>query len=273
MDVQTFQDEIRQKPIHLSRAALRLASEIAYPGLDVGYYVNRLDHMAETARRFIIPGHTHAEQAETLADYLFTHLEFQGNQREYDDPRNSYLNEVLERRVGIPISLSVIYLALAERLSLPAQGIGLPGHFIVSVQNTAGSVYLDPFHGGTRLSLQDCAQLVHQTTGYSGALQEEWLQPVAPQAILTRMLNNLRLIYLQNQEWPHARSVVEHLRLLQPEMPELLRDLGVIYHREGSLRQAVRYYQAYLRKAPQAPDAKAIRAHLQSAAQKLAMLN
>lgn len=269
----TFNDEIRRTPIDLPRAALRFARGIAYPKLDVGDYINRLDQMAETARRWLAPVHTHIEQAETLADFLFTHLEFQGNHSEYYDPRNSFLNEVLERRLGLPISLSVIYLALADRLAIPARGIGLPGHFIIGIHSEGNQIYLDPFHGGARLSEMDCYQLVQQTTGYSDAFQAEWLRPVNAEAILTRMLTNLRLLYLQNKDWSHAQAVVEHLRQLQPQMPELLRDLGVIHHREGSLKRAVDYYEQYLLQAPQAADSAHVRSYLQTAVRQLAQLN
>jgi regulator of sirC expression with transglutaminase-like and TPR domain len=119
----------------------------------------------------------------------------------------------------------------------------------------------------------DCYQLVQQTTGYSDAFQEDWLRPVNSEAILTRMLNNLRLLYLQSQDWPHAQAVVEHLRQLRPEIPELLRDLGVIHHREGSLKRAVGYYEQYLLRAPQAPDTVDVRSYLQSAVRQLAQLN
>ena len=151
----------------------------------------------------------------------FTQQRFRGNSATYQDPRNSYLNEVIERRLGIPISLSVIYIAIAQDLGLPAHGVGLPGHFIVGIRDNGDEIYIDPFHGGVRLFQADCVQLVREATGISGAFQPEWLKPVSPVVILTRMLNNLRNIYLHQADWTHALAVVERLRLLQPDLPDL----------------------------------------------------
>lgn len=269
----SFQSEIARSPIHLPRAALCFAREIAYPGLDVEAYLGRLEALAVQARALLSPAFSQAEQAEALSDLLFIRQRLRGNVQEYEDPRNSYLNEVLERGLGIPISLSVVYIAVAQACGLPAHGIGLPGHFIVGLQDERGPVYIDPFHGGTRLSGEDIVSLVKETTGYQGSLQEEWLQPTTAPAVLTRMLNNLRSVYLRREDWPHALRVVERLQMLQPQLPDLQRDLGVIYHRQGSLRLAAQYYEAYLNLAPQAPDAEAVTAYLRAAAAEMARRN
>jgi regulator of sirC expression with transglutaminase-like and TPR domain len=212
-------------------------------------------------------------QAEALAEFLFKKLGFQGNQIDYIDPRNSYLNEVLDRRLGIPISLAVVFIAVAGRLGLEVQGVGLPGHFIVRIQDPQGELYLDPFHGGRRLSKEDCAQLVILTTGYSGPFQEEWLAPSSPESILARMLTNLKNVYMKKEAWNHTLAVLERLRLVQPDLPETLRDLGLVYHQQGSLRLAVQYYEQYLNREPEAADAEEIKRNLRAAAQKLAQLN
>lgn len=269
----TFEDAIGSGEIDVPLAALCFAREIAYPQLDVDHYLGRLDKLANAAWHIISPDHSLPEQAEALADFLYVQERFRGNTQNYDDPRNSYFNEVLDRRLGIPISLSVIYIAIADRLGLTANGIGLPGHFIVSLPANEGDVYIDPFHGGSRLSIEDCAQLVRQSSGYEGKLQAEWLEPMPPQAILTRMLSNLRVIYYQREEWEAAQAVIDRLRLLHPQLPDLLRDLGIVYHRRGVLRQAIEYYELYLSRAPSAPDAGTIRLQLESAVKSLAMRN
>ena len=273
MNEPAFSDELNVPVINIPRAALLFAREIAYPDLNVASYLIKLDEIAEAAGKYASLASTITEKAESLSDALFTQLGFRGNSQEYADPRNSYLNEVLDRRLGIPISLSVVFIAAAQKLGIPASGVGLPGHFIVLIEDPEGSIYLDPFHGGTRLSIDDCAQLVRTTTSYAGPFQKEWLQPVTPLAILTRMLNNLKNIYIQQENWSYALKVVEHLRLAQPGHLEFLRDLGIIHHRSGSLRLAVRYYEQYLLGLPQAEDANTIIAHLHSAAQELARLN
>jgi regulator of sirC expression with transglutaminase-like and TPR domain len=268
----TFQDELHQEPIHLPRAALRFARELAYPDLEIEAYLDRLDRLAETGRKIYSTAGSPRERAEALADFLFDRSGFQGNANQYDDPRNSYLNEVLDRRLGIPISLSVVYLYVAQRLGLAAYGVGLPGHFIVGVEDPQGPVYLDPFHGGQRLAEADCANLV-LLTGYSQAFQREWLNPTPALDILARMLNNLRNIYIQGEDWEKAASVVQLLRLIHPQAPEFARDLGLFYHRGGSFQRAIDFYREYLGRSPQAADADNIRRNLQAAVQSLARLN
>jgi regulator of sirC expression with transglutaminase-like and TPR domain len=273
VEANSFASEISSEPINLPRATLCFAREIAYPELDINAYLQQLDDLAESAQRSIARGLSASEKAEALADFLFVEERFQGNASAYSDPRNSFLNDVLERRLGIPVSLSVIYISAARQLDLPVQGIGLPGHFIVSVPAGDGDIYIDPFHGGARLTAADCAQLVRQVTGYSGDFRPEWLQPMTVPAILTRMLNNLRNIYYQQEDWGASLKVLEHLRLLQPEMHELLRDLGLVHHRRGALHQAVQYYELYLARAENAPDSGTVRYHMESAVKSLAQLN
>ncbi len=269
----TFQEEIHNIPINIPRAALRFAKEIAYPNLQVGDSMALIEQLAGWSREVIHQNVPVFMQARQLADFLFRRFGFLGNPKEYEDPRNSYLNEVLERRLGIPISLSVLYVAVAQTLGLPAYGVGLPGHFIVGVQDPLGAVYFDPFHEGRQLSIDDCARLVEATAGLRGAFQKAWLEPANPLDILIRMLNNLRNVYLKQQAWPQLLGVIEHLRLLQPDLPAHLRDLGLIHHQLGSLRQAVQLYEQYLQSAPEAPDAEVMRGNLQAAAQRMARMN
>jgi regulator of sirC expression with transglutaminase-like and TPR domain len=273
MTASDFEDEVSKSPIDLSRAALAFAREIAYPDLDVGGYMTQLNQLAASIWVNVAPFRTPAAQAKALAETLFQQIGFQGNRQNYADPRNSYINDVLTRRLGIPISLSVIYIAIAHRLEIPAEGVGLPGHFIVKVPSEDGPGFIDPFHAGRRLTMEDCGRLVEQTVGYSGPLQEEWLQPVTARAILTRMLNNLRGIYLQERAWPLAKATVERLQILQPDLVELQRDLGVIHHRSGSLRLAAQYYERYLQSSPNAPDAETIKVYLNAVVRRLAQLN
>lgn len=269
----SFQVEINRPQINIPRAMLCFAREIAYPTLDIQRYLDLLARLCQDAS-ISIPGRLSTnERAEALSDFLFIQRRFQGNTTHYHDPRNSYLNEVLERRLGIPISLSAIYIAVAERIGLPAHGIGLPGHFIVGIAGERGEIYIDPFHGGARLLQSDLVQLVREATGFSGPFQAAWLKPIAPQAMLTRMLNNLRNVYLYQGDWRLALGVVQHLLLLQPEMPELQRDLGLIYQRLGSLRPAVQHYLTYLHQAPHAPDVEAVKASVQHITRILARLN
>ena len=266
----TFARELNELPISVPRAGLLFAREIAYPELDVQHYMQMLDGLAQEARAQVAQAES---PAEALADFLFYEQEFRGNEEAYSDPRNSYLNEVLERRLGIPISLSVIYVAVARRLHIDAYGLSLPGHFIVGVRQGLVELLLDPFHGGRRLTLEDCEQLVRQTTGLEGLLDPTWLRPATPHAILARMLNNLRVVYVHRERWPEAIAVIERMRQVQPNAPEHLRDLGLLHYQQGHLYPAAQYLEAYLEEEPESPEASVIRQNLQPVFSRWAQMN
>ena len=254
-----FANEIRQQPIHLARAALYLARDIAYPELDVDWYLELLHGLATAVLpRLISPAFIHTN-AITLAQFLFEERGYRGNAAAYGDPRNSFLNDVVERGLGIPITLSVLYADVAQRLDIPAYGVGLPGHFIVAVGHDETKLLLDPFHNGRQLTLPDCARLVQYATGYDGPFQQEWLAPTPASDILVRMLNNLRIAYLKQESWAKATAVIQNLILLQPDTPEHLRDLGLIHYENNAPHLAAHYLDAYLQRVPDAADADAIR--------------
>ena len=259
----TFHDEIRQTPLDLPRAALKLAREVAYPSLDVAGYLARLDELAAAAETAVSPHTSILTQTETLADFLFAAQQFQGNLPFYFDPRNSFLNDVLDRRLGIPISLSVLFIAIGRKLGLPLHGVGLPGHFITALRYGGQDVYFDPYHEGQRLTVEECANLVRQTTGFE--FRPEWLKPTAPRDILIRMLNNLRNIYVQYQQWSPAAAVIELLNQAEPDVFHHLRDLGFVHFQGGKVRLAAHYLDAYLNAQPNAPDADSIRHNISQA--------
>ncbi|MCP4424043.1 MAG: tetratricopeptide repeat protein [Chloroflexi bacterium] len=267
----TFREEIQQASIDLPRAALKLAREVAYSDLDVAGYLARLDDLVELAGTAVSPHDPILTQADALADFLFRQQGFRGNLLLYFDPRNSFLNAVLDRRYGIPITLSLLYVTIAGRLGLPAYGVGLPGHFIVSVRAAGQDYYFDPFHEGKRLTMQDCARLVRETTGYE--FREEWLTPTEPIVVLTRMLNNLRNVYVQGQQWEEATAVIERLILVQPDDPQHLRDLGFVHYQNGVPHLAAHYLDAYLQAQPNAPDADSIQHNVGQAINAWARLN
>ncbi|MCA9917512.1 MAG: transglutaminase family protein [Anaerolineales bacterium] len=273
MNTLTFAEMVQRPSPNLPQAALRMAKELAYPQLDIAHYVHQLDDLAERAAKRVRPGDSTAVRAELLSEFLFKEEQFVGNTAVYDDPRNSYLNDVLDRRLGIPITLSLLYLAIADRLHLPAFGVGLPGHFIVGVAVQGDTLFFDPFHGGGRLSAADCARLVELTVGYTGAFQAEWLTAVSPHDILARMLNNLRIIFTQRHQWPEAIAVVKRMHQIQPDNPHHLRELGVMYYQVGQMRQAASYLDAYLHKEPNASDAQTIRQGIADALNKWARQN
>ncbi len=274
LDLSTFRAEVRgPNPPSLARAALLFAREIAYPDLQPSAYLTRLDSWAQAVQWRLSPADSALTRLGRLTDFLFDEIGLRGNEDDYADPRNSYLNEVISRGLGLPISLSVIFLEIADRLGLPAYGIGLPGHFIVGVRLQSARQFLDPYHGGITVTLEEAERLVRATSGYTGPFQSEWLNPMPPQAILARMLFNLRGVHIQREDWPAATAAVEHLRILQPDAPEHVRDLGLLRFRSGDLRLAANLLEQYLIHEPDAPDKESIRQTLDAILSQFSLLN
>ncbi|MDJ0755183.1 MAG: transglutaminase-like domain-containing protein [Ardenticatenaceae bacterium] len=257
---QEFAEAIFQTPPDLSYCALLFARILSYPDLDIHAYIKQLDDLAAGAAQLLTADMSPLEKGEMIANFLFTLEGFKGNPAHYSDPRNSFLNELLDRRLGIPISLSLLYMAVAQRLELTVYGIGLPGHFIVAVQGEKRSqlLLLDPFHAGMRLTQEDCTRLVAQTTGYQGQFLSQWLDPTPPLLMITRMLNNLRLSYLSDEKWFQAGAVVRLLRIAQPSVPEHIRDEGLIAFQEKRYLHAAQLLEQYLAQMPHASDKEAI---------------
>lgn len=273
MNEWTLADELALQPVNLSRVALLCAQAIEYPNLDISRYMAALNDLAKATRPYVPGSDPIHIRGVLLAEFLFSRDQFCGNRQNYGDPRNSFLNDVLDRKLGIPITLSIVYLEIARRLNIPAFGIGLPGHFIVGVPEDGETWYLDPFNGGGRLSVNECARLVELTTGYQGPFQHHWLTPSDPGAITARLLNNLRSLYAQDQQWDEALNVIQLLRMVQPDVAEHYRDLGLIHYRRGSTIMAARYLEAYLQQAPDAEDAQTIRDGIADALDDWARLN
>ncbi|MCS7060255.1 MAG: tetratricopeptide repeat protein [Anaerolineae bacterium] len=270
-----------EQEIDLARAALVMGA-FEYPGLPVEHYLRRLDELAAAAQ----PALSAADLPSlALAQYLFKRLGFTGNQDDYLDPRNSFLNQVLDRRLGIPITLSLLYIEVAHRMGIDAEGVGLPGHFIVRSRVESGSegagspehgaevIYLDPFHGGALMEEADCAERVRAITGGKLPFSPQFLSPVGARYILNRMLNNLKNAYASRQDLQRALRVVERLLVLNPNDPEETRNLGLLHAGLGHTRQAIAALSRYLELRPDAADAPAIRAHITALGGRLARWN
>jgi regulator of sirC expression with transglutaminase-like and TPR domain len=212
------------------------------------------------------------QAAGAVARLLFDEEGLAGNNEDYYDPRNSFLNEVLDRRRGIPITLSVVFIAVAARAGLDARGVGLPGHFIVRAERGGRVRLLDPFHAGRPLDLAECAALIPGSRP-GERLDPRWLEPVTTRQILVRMLVNLKAAYSRLGDWALALAAVERIRQLAPEALGELRDAGALHARLGHVAAAVRDWEAYLRAAPEAPDADEVRGRLRALRQALASLN
>jgi regulator of sirC expression with transglutaminase-like and TPR domain len=256
--------------VDLAAVALLLARD-EYPALDVEGHLAELNAMAHEARAYV-RGPLRA-RVQGLCRYLFHEMGFHGNARDYYDPRNSYLNVVLERRTGIPISLSAVTIAVGRRAGLEVVGVGLPGHFIAKAVESDAEVLIDPYHGGRLLTHEDCANLVRQVTGIAFEASPLTLQPHPNGLIVQRMLNNLKAIYLGQKDWARTARVLERLRQLNPYDSVLRRDLGVCLARHGQPGKAVDHLYAYLEAEPDANDAETIKGILQATQQQLAQWN
>ena len=245
----------------LAEGALLVALE-AYPDLDVDSYRRRLDGMAETISARLGLELEPRRIVSHINACLFKEQAFRGNRRDYYDTRNSFLNEVLDRKVGIPITLSIIYLDIGRRVGLPINGVGLPGHFVVQYGAHPEPFYIDPFHGGKLLSEQDCAARVAQIHGQDLPWQESYLDAVSDLHILARVLNNLKVIYVRKGAHELALGAVDRLILLKPDVPSEIRDRGLLRAQLGQLRRALEDLTAYLEACPEAPDAPAMRRHV-----------
>lgn len=263
---------VADEAIDLARVALLIARD-EYPDLDIQAYLTRLDTMAgQLAPR--LQGITRAEDAiRILNAYLFDELGFRGNREDYYSPRNSFLNDVLDRRLGIPITLSLIYIEMGRRLGLPVRGVALPGHFIVRYDGAAPAPFIDPFNRGARLTALDCHQRLMEIYGAPVAFRDEWLQPVGNRHILTRMLYNLKGIYVRRGDARRAIPVVRKLLLLNPDAHEELRDLGSLHGMQGNYGEALIYLQQYLVHRPDASDAEAVQSHMQRLIAQIARWN
>jgi regulator of sirC expression with transglutaminase-like and TPR domain len=218
-----------EQNIDLETAAFWLGGIAADGTLDLLAYRASLDGFAQLARAKLALEHVEPDnplaKIDALANTLFGELGFRGNSEDYYDPRNSFLHRVIARRVGIPISLSVLYLAVARRLGIPARGVGFPGHFLVRVEGPASPLFIDAFAAGNQLDSAGLQALLVRRSGAEAKLSPAMLEPISSQAILTRMLFNLSGIYGQRNDWTRSLAVLERLSLLDPENPRIAREL------------------------------------------------
>jgi regulator of sirC expression with transglutaminase-like and TPR domain len=257
-------------PLDLAELALLLAQD-EYPQLDVEAYLNEVAGMAHDARAFLHGG-LHS-QVRGLCRYLFHDMGFRGNANDYYSPRNSYLNEVLDRRTGIPLTLSTVAIAVAGRAGLEVVGIGLPGHFIAKAVRGTEEVLFDPYHGGRILTPGQCEVLVEQLTGEPFTITPELLQAMPLGRILLRLLTNLKGAHLRQGDFPRTVRVIERLRQLQPEDLQQQRDLGAVLVQMGSAGRAIPHLRAYLEGSPDADDAAVVRQVLRQAQHQVALWN
>lgn len=267
-------EEIDEHQISLARAALTIA-RTEYPDLDPEKYVQQLDWYAARVEQMLPELPDSAAQVIAAINYvLFIEEEFRGNDDDYYDPRNSFLNDVLDRKLGIPISLAIIYMEVAQRIGFPLFGVGMPGHFLLKHYDVAGNeTFVDPFHRGDILTRADCQTRLDEI--YSGQipLQPEFLHTVTRRQLLTRVLNNLRNIYTERRDFRRALVIVDLILAIHPRSAEDMKQRAILRYALGQLRGAAEDFETYARMAPDASDADEMRQTSLSLRRRLAMLN
>jgi regulator of sirC expression with transglutaminase-like and TPR domain len=248
--------------LDLAAAALAIARG-DYPGLEAAGYLRRLDELAQAVRGRLEPAHASPlDLVRALNRYLFAEQGFAGNAREYYDPRNSFLNEVLDRRLGIPVTLAVVYLEVGWRLGLGLEGVAFPGHFLVKLPLAAGALVLDPYHRGAALGAPELAERVRAL----GAAQSDTqtllprvLVAASKRQILARMLGNLRAIYGHRGDPARLIHVLSLLLVLQPGEVSAVRDRARAYQAIGNSHAAAADWRRYLESLPDGDEASRVR--------------
>ena len=258
--------------IELGKAALTIAAS-DYPNLDIDAYLSRIDALATSAAARLGSDADVYRSIAALNFVLFQEHGFRGNREHYFDPRNSFLNEVLDRRTGIPISLSVLYIEVAQRVGLSLQGVGFPGHFLVKYAGDNEEIVVDPFNQGEILSRKSLETMLYRLYGGKIAFDPELLEPISKKQILKRMLNNLKIIYLRQNDLIKGLSIVDRLMVLDPASGEDIRDRGLIYLQLECFKQALEDLESYLRLAPHAEDAHAIRKQVTALTRQVAQIH
>lgn len=271
-DLRTFAEVVAvpEPAIDLARGALEVA-RVQYPDLVPGAYLARLDQMAERsgARGLCDP----LRALHRLREFLFAEEGLRGNAAHYYDPRNSCLNEVLDRRLGIPITLAVVTMEVGRRVGLHVDGIGLPGHFVVSVAVGTEPVLLDPFDGGAVITPDRAGNLAARALGRPVRLTGAHFAPLAPRRILARMLLNLEQIYLQAEAWERALQTIERMIVVEGVEHAHLRDRGRVRVKLGQLHGGAADLERYLTQCPQASDVEGVREELRRVRRHLGALN
>jgi regulator of sirC expression with transglutaminase-like and TPR domain len=262
--LERFAELVTREQLSLAEACLLIAQD-EYPGVDVAGALARLDAIAATVRGRLFADADAEQRVAALNRHLFAELGFSGNLDDYYDPRNSYLNEVLERRTGIPITLSIVYLEVGRRIGLALTGVSFPGHFLVRARLARGTLILDPFAAGEPCPERELRTRLGRVLPEAAARTADlarYLEPASPREIVARVLRNLKAIYLKAGKLEQALAVMQRMLLVVPESAEELRDRGLVYAGLECFRPALADLQNYLRRRPDAADATEVHARV-----------
>ena len=236
-----------------------------YPDLEPGGYTAQMETYADALRPQLDGDIDLPARLTAINRYLFEEVGFAGNNLEYDDPRNSYLNDVVDRKLGIPISLAVIQIEVTRRLGMPLDGVSFPGHFLVRLPVDDGILVLDPYNKGRPVSAEELRERASPHMGGHPPDDQQLLQILAPatnRAILMRMLRNLKGLYLEQRDWERVARTADRLLKLSPGTAEAVRDRGLAYRELGYAKGAREDLARYLQMLPEAEDGEGVRAVL-----------
>ena len=253
--------DVPREQLSLAQAALVMAKD-EYPHLDIAAYVARIDELAATLKKRLRADISPADKLALLNHYLFEELDFAGNADDYYDPRNSYLNEVIDRKLGIPITLAVLYIEVGRRVGLPLTGVSFPGHFLVKCAVRDGSVVLDAYARGATLGIKDLQKRLRVLSGGVDVAPEAVMRllPAAqPREIVARMLRNLKAIHAERGDRTRALTLINRVIDLYPNAANEYRDRARLLEELECFRAALADFETYLRLDPQARDARAVR--------------
>jgi regulator of sirC expression with transglutaminase-like and TPR domain len=265
--------------IDLAQACLMIAQD-AYPSLDVERYLGDIERMALRLRGRMPQSNSAEERIVALNQFLFEDLGYWGNADDYYDPRNSYLNEVMDRKTGIPITLSIVYMEVGRRIGLPLEGVSFPGHFLVRVRLRGGVLVLDPFAGGAPQSETELRERLKRVIPAEASdvpvaelPMDQFLEPASKRQILARVLRNLKGIYRETDKPERMLEVLNRILVLTPDANAELRDRGYVYQRLECWRPALKDLSAYAEREPDAPDLDDVRVKMMELAALCARLN
>jgi regulator of sirC expression with transglutaminase-like and TPR domain len=267
-----FAQLVAREPVPLARGALLIAKE-EYPGLDVDNYLDRISALAGEARPLVQAGADTVEKIQLLSHFLFVEKGFEGNRDDYGDHRNSLLNDVLDRRLGIPITLSVVYLEVGRQLDLNLYGVSFPAHFLVKAVDERGEIVIDPFNGGAILGLEEIRARLTQLYGQPVELQPAMLKAVGGRHILARVLRNLKNIYMNGGDWTRMLAALDRILLLDPRSADELLERGGLYEKLECFRAALDDFQSFLSRAPEHPGADSARDSVMRLIHQVARIN
>lgn len=254
--------------INLAEAALMIA-RLEYPDLDIDHYLSKIQAIAHEINNRIPEDANAAEILKQLNHVLFIEKAYEGNTDNYYDPRNSFLNDVIDRKLGIPISLSIFYIELGHALGLPLAGVSFPGHFLVKLEISDGAIVLDPYFGGISLNEDDIEERLHEY--YGEQLDKSRLHGVlascSNREIIVRMMRNLRNLYMQQEKWEKALILADIMTNMESDHADALKARAAIFDQLECHSSALADYSAYLKISPDAQGNKFIRARIMDLAQ------